>query len=215
MPIFVPSFDFHALNDPGVNLWWAAWHENFGGVMDFPDNGRILEVGCCEEDWLLIAAAMWPECHFVGIDTRATASFTNRQHGLAIQRLCANAMHRGTFADESFDGIVSLSAIEHMGLGHYGDPVDPEGDTKAIENCLHWLKPGGWLYFDVPYNPDGYRQEGTEFRCYNDAAYEARLLCGRTPVWTGYVYAGATTELIPKPTVTAEPFYYKAAILKA
>ena len=210
MPIFVPSYDFRALNDPGVNLWCAAWQAS--GIMDFPDNGRILEVGCCEEDWLLTARAQWPECQFIGIDTRATTAFDRQGRCTTLH---ADAIQRLTFTDESFDGIVSLSAIEHMGLGHYGDPVDPAGDIKVIENCLHWLKPGGWLYFDVPYNLDGYRQEGTEFRCYDDASYEARLLRGREPAWTGYVYAGATTELIPKPTVTAEPFYYRAAILKA
>lgn len=48
------------------------------------------------------------------------------------------------------DSISSLHAIEHFGLGRYGDPVDINGHLKAIENISNMLKVGGKFYFSVP-----------------------------------------------------------------
>jgi SAM-dependent methyltransferase len=51
------------------------------------------------------------------------------------------------------DSISSLHAIEHFGLGRYGDPIDYAGHTKAIENITQLLQPGGTFYFSVPIGP--------------------------------------------------------------
>ena len=51
------------------------------------------------------------------------------------------------------DSISSLHAIEHFGLGRYGDPIDYQGYKKAIENITHILKSGGTFYFSVPIGP--------------------------------------------------------------
>ncbi len=48
------------------------------------------------------------------------------------------------------DSISSLHAIEHFGLGRYGDPIDYFGHIKAIENISNMLKSGGVFYFSVP-----------------------------------------------------------------
>lgn len=49
-----------------------------------------------------------------------------------------------------FDSVSSLHAIEHFGLGRYGDPVDPNGWSKGFINLSKMLKNGGYLYFSVP-----------------------------------------------------------------
>jgi hypothetical protein len=49
-----------------------------------------------------------------------------------------------------YDSISCLHAIEHFGLGRYGDPLDPEGHLKGFQNLLHLLKPGGKLYISAP-----------------------------------------------------------------
>lgn len=48
------------------------------------------------------------------------------------------------------DSISSLHAIEHFGLGRYGDPVDYFGHLKALKNITSILKKGGVFYFSVP-----------------------------------------------------------------
>ena len=51
------------------------------------------------------------------------------------------------------DSISSLHAIEHFGLGRYGDSIDVNGHIKVIENIYKCLKPGGVFYFSVPIGP--------------------------------------------------------------
>jgi len=49
--------------------------------------------------------------------------------------------------------IVSLSCmhtIEHIGLGRYGDKIDPRGDLRAIEELKRVLAKAGTLLFVVP-----------------------------------------------------------------
>ena len=48
------------------------------------------------------------------------------------------------------DSISSLNALEHFGLGRYGDKIDPEGHIKAFDNITKILKKGGLFYFSVP-----------------------------------------------------------------
>ncbi|TAE34048.1 MAG: DUF268 domain-containing protein [Cytophagales bacterium] len=53
------------------------------------------------------------------------------------------------------DSISALHAIEHFGLGRYGDPIDVDGHSKALDNIYQILKPGGRFYFAVPIGPQG------------------------------------------------------------
>ncbi len=47
----------------------------------------------------------------------------------------------------SFDAVLSLCALEHFGLGRYGDVFDPQADQKALAEMIRVLKPGGRLIF--------------------------------------------------------------------
>lgn len=48
------------------------------------------------------------------------------------------------------DSVSCLHAIEHFGLGRYGDPIDPEGHKKGFRNILKMVEPGGTLYISFP-----------------------------------------------------------------
>jgi SAM-dependent methyltransferase len=48
------------------------------------------------------------------------------------------------------DSISSLHAIEHFGLGRYGDPIDYYGYLKGLNSIKSILRPGGTFYFSVP-----------------------------------------------------------------
>lgn len=50
----------------------------------------------------------------------------------------------------STDSLSCLHAIEHFGLGRYGDPVDFDGHLKGLANLQRMLKPGGTLYLSTP-----------------------------------------------------------------
>ena len=43
-----------------------------------------------------------------------------------------------------------MHVVEHVGLGRYGDPLDPDGDLKAMRELARVLAPGGQLLFVVP-----------------------------------------------------------------
>lgn len=53
-----------------------------------------------------------------------------------------------------FDAAISISSIEHDGLGRYGDPLNADGDLRAMEHFRQLLKPTGRLYLSVPVGPD-------------------------------------------------------------
>lgn len=48
------------------------------------------------------------------------------------------------------DSISSLHAIEHFGLGRYGDSIDYYGHIKVLDNIHKILKKDGKFYFSVP-----------------------------------------------------------------
>jgi SAM-dependent methyltransferase len=54
------------------------------------------------------------------------------------------------FFDNSVVSLSSMHVIEHVGLGRYGDPLDPDGDLKAIRELCRVLAPGGNLMVAVP-----------------------------------------------------------------
>lgn len=54
------------------------------------------------------------------------------------------------FADGSIRSISCMHVVEHVGLGRYGDVLDPDGDLKAIAELKRVLAPGGLLLFVVP-----------------------------------------------------------------
>ncbi len=51
------------------------------------------------------------------------------------------------------DSLSCLHAIEHFGLGRYGDPIDFEGHIKGLQNLHTILRPGGTLYLSCPIGP--------------------------------------------------------------
>lgn len=54
------------------------------------------------------------------------------------------------FEDSSVDSLSCMHVIEHIGLGRYGDPIDSEGDLKAIRELKRVLSSKGDLIFVVP-----------------------------------------------------------------
>ncbi len=55
---------------------------------------------------------------------------------------------------KGWDLALSISTFEHSGLGRYGDPLDPDGDLKAMEQVRSVLTPSGFLILSVPLGRD-------------------------------------------------------------
>lgn len=54
------------------------------------------------------------------------------------------------FKDGEISSLSCICVIEHIGLGRYGDPLDPFGSEKAFAELIRVLAPGGSLYISVP-----------------------------------------------------------------
>lgn len=54
------------------------------------------------------------------------------------------------FKNDSQDSLSCLHVIEHIGLGRYGDPIDPEGTRKACQELERILAKKGRLYLSTP-----------------------------------------------------------------
>ena len=157
---------FDANSDICLELWRQAFERM---PIVFPPDATVLEIGCAEADWMTPMLAERPDLKIHGIDWRACE--TDRP-GLVYRADVLTA----EFPENSFDAVVGISSLEHVGLGHYDDdPLDVDGDTHCMARVVRWLKPGGFVYADVPFGAQ-YEVCGTSHRVYDEAAVRARLL---------------------------------------
>lgn len=54
------------------------------------------------------------------------------------------------FENGTIDSLSSLCVIEHIGLGRYGDEIDPLGSEKAFNEINRILRVGAHFYMSVP-----------------------------------------------------------------
>ena len=52
--------------------------------------------------------------------------------------------------DKLYDSVSCLHALEHFGLGRYGDPLNPLGYIDGFKNIAKLLKPEGTFYLSLP-----------------------------------------------------------------
>ena len=64
---------------------------------------------------------------------------------------CAQAdLTRLGFANDSVASLSCMHVVEHVGLARYGDPLDYDGDLKAVAELSRVVAKGGQLLFVVP-----------------------------------------------------------------
>ena len=51
---------------------------------------------------------------------------------------------------EQWDCVSCLHTIEHVGLGRYGDPINPYSREEFIKRLFGFVKPGGMLFISTP-----------------------------------------------------------------
>lgn len=109
-----------------------------------------------------IVAARQPAFH---VDISSTLHFASmlsafldvRFYDYRPARLELSGLSSGTadllalpFEAQSLASLSCMHVVEHIGLGRYGEPIDPDGDIKAARELQRMLAPGGTLLFVVP-----------------------------------------------------------------
>lgn len=90
------------------------------------------------------------------------------------------------FKNGEVSSLSSICVIEHIGLGRYGDPLDPFGSEKAAQELVRVLAPGGSLYISAPIDKEN--------RVYFNAhrafarAYLLKLFGGLENIEEKYIY---------------------------
>ncbi len=97
----------------------------------------VLDIGSYRDFVLGLSAS----CEVTSLDVRSAPRISDHETVVVGD---AKAL---SFPENYFDAIVSLSSIEHFGLGRYGDEFDLAGDAKALDEMKRCLKPGGSLIF--------------------------------------------------------------------
>jgi SAM-dependent methyltransferase len=70
-----------------------------------------------------------------------------------ITFLQRDVMKAGSLPENYADSVSCLHALEHFGLGRYGDAIDFTGHRRGFENLVRTCEPGGTIYLSVPIGP--------------------------------------------------------------
>jgi hypothetical protein len=85
---------------------------------------------------------------FRDIEVFDIRDMTEEIQNIHFKRL--DIMDSNAMSHDYCDSISCLHALEHFGLGRYGDRVDYNGHLLGWENIYKMLKKGGKCYFSVP-----------------------------------------------------------------
>lgn len=129
------------LGDRHVEYAWIAGHLP-------PGPGRALDFGSGRSDLALTAANRGFEVTAIDL-TPVDWPYIHPN----LRFLRVNLFDLDIPLSE-MDLIINCSAIEHVGLGRYGDVKDADGDLKAIEHMRGLLKPGGVMLLTIPVGRD-------------------------------------------------------------
>jgi hypothetical protein len=114
----------------------------------------------------------------------------------------ADLMAPDTGIKDYCDSLSCLHALEHFGLGRYGDPIDPAGYESGIRNMASMVRAGGVFYLSVPVGVE--RVEFNAHRVFDpntivDVAKKNKLLLREFSVFStdnGLVETDATPETL-------------------
>lgn len=104
-------------------------------IQNFVPSGRLLEVGCAEGDFLVLAQEAGFDVAGIEPDP-ATSARARRVHRLPV---IAGALGESLFPAASFDAVVMFHVIEHV-----------TSPRAALQEIYRLLKPRGFLFIETP-----------------------------------------------------------------
>ena len=105
--------------------------------------------------------------------------------------------------DSSFDVVLSLCTLEHLGLGRYGDEFDVDADQKAFGEMIRVLRPGGHLIFTSTITR---AQPSIAFNAHRIYSYEMlKSFCVNLTCIEERFYSHKLSDFCSWEDVTAEP----------
>ena len=156
-----PSATDLGVNERSVEVPWAR--ERIGGAR------RVLDVGCSTSDYLadLARTGPAPEANPPQAERRGRRVYgldPDAPHPIRNVGVARGTIVAAPFPPGSFDLILCISTVEHIGLPIYGQHEFPYGDIFAMRHVRRLLAPGGLLLLTVPF---GRAQVNPWFRVYD------------------------------------------------
>ena len=112
----------------------------FSSILLKNETKKILDFGC-SRSWLSLSLASMGHSVY-GIDLR---DYPFSHPNFVFQKL--NIMD---FQEQDFDYVISLSTLEHVGLGAYGEPYTQQALVDVVKKVHFLLKGGGTLLLTLP-----------------------------------------------------------------
>ncbi len=135
-----------------------------------------------------------PFCPVTYVDLR---SLNVRIEGLTFRQ---GSLANLPFADDSVPSLSCLHVLEHLGLGRYGDPVDPDAYLRGARELARVLAQAGTLLFGTPV--------GTERLCFDaHRVFDPQTVCE--------AFSGLSLEEFSLITDTADTIVTNASFAEA
>jgi hypothetical protein len=123
-------------------------------------NKKILVIG---------SISPWIECFL--LSKNANIVFTTDINIINIESEKITFITEDELENYKFDLIISYSSIEHIGLGRYGDELNPDGDLQYMNKLCNIIHDDSILLIGIPVS-EKYFVDGNWHRIYD----ETRLL---------------------------------------
>jgi len=180
----------HPHNDETVQCMFAA------SMLYKYQPKTILDIGSYRN----FVIGLLAHSHVISLDVRVRPPEADNETVLTCD---AKAI---SLPDNSLDTVVSLCALEHFGLGRYGDSFDLTADSQAMREMIRVLKPGGHLIFTTQVTPG---QPAIAFNAHRIYSHDMiKKFCSGTDCVTEKFYDREQRQYRALEELPSEPGFY-------